>query len=58
MPEIERLFLFVNLEDTSLSFLPDFSLSDPTAFGGTKELVEINGQNTYKYTFNITYYIQ
>ena len=47
LPEIERLFLFVNLEDTSLAFLPDFSLSNPSLFGGTKELVEINNQKHY-----------
>lgn len=58
LPEMDQLFLFVNVNDTSLAFLPDFSLTDPTPFGGTQELVEINGQNTYEYTFNITDYIQ
>lgn len=56
-PEIENMFLFVNLSDESLAFLPDFS-SNPSSFGGSKELVAINGQNTYKYTFNITKYVQ
>lgn len=58
LPEPENLFLFHNLNDTSISFLPDFSLSNPSPFGGKKELVVVNGQNTYKYTFNITRYIQ
>lgn len=58
LPEMERLFLFVNTGDTSIAFLPDFSLNNPTPFGGTKELLEINGLNTFKYTFNITDYVQ
>lgn len=57
-PEQEQLFLFVNLHDTSVSFLPDFDLNNPNDFGGKKDLVEINGQNTNSYTLNITQYIQ
>lgn len=57
-PEMENMFLFVNLKDTTLSFLPDFSISNPGPFGGAKKLVVVNGQNTYKYTFNITKYVQ
>lgn len=57
-PEIENLFLFVNLEDTNLAFLPDFNVGNPAPFGGKKELSSVNGLNTYKYTFNITKYVQ
>lgn len=56
--EPSKLFLFQNLYDTAISFLPDFTLSNPTPFGGVKETVTINGQNTIKYTFNVTKYIQ
>lgn len=58
LPEMDQLFLFVKLGDTSLTFLPDFTLSNPLPFGGRKELVAVAGQNTYKYTFNITNYVQ
>ncbi len=57
-PEPEKLFLFQNLMDTSLLFLPDFSLANPKPFGGEKESVEINGQITNLYKFYITKYIQ
>ncbi len=57
-PEPDQLFLFQNNNDTGLLFLPDFTIGATSLFGGSKELVEINGQNTYKYTFNITKYIQ
>lgn len=58
LPEMDRLFMFVNLGDSIIDLLPDFNINNPGPFGGIKELVEINGQNTYKYTFNVTNYIQ
>ena len=57
-PEPTKLFLFQNLQDTTIEFLPDFSLSESELFGGKKALVEINGQNTNAYTFYITKYVQ
>lgn len=58
LPEMNTLFLFVNLKDTNITFLPDFTLGNPGPFGGKKELTQVNGLNTYKYTFNVTKYVQ
>ncbi|MGB1248423.1 MAG: DUF4270 family protein [Chitinophagales bacterium] len=57
-PENDRIFLYLNVGDTSLNFLPGVSVNNLAAFGGAKELVSIGGINTHKYTFNITQYIQ
>jgi hypothetical protein len=57
-PEPNNLFLFLNLPDSSLAFLPGVSVSNIAQFGGEKRPVTINGVSTNQYSFNITKYIQ
>lgn len=56
--EPNNLFLFQNLGDSTVDFLPGFSLNNASDFGGSKKLVEVNGQNVNSYTFHITQYVQ
>ena len=44
--------------DTVVYFLTDYSTSNPTAYGGTPELVSVNGMPTFEYSYDIPLFIQ
>ncbi len=44
--------------DSSSTFLPDYSSSSPSAYGGLVYLTEVEGQTTNAYTYNIPIFMQ
>ena len=44
--------------DTIVYFLSDYSSSDPAAYGGTPELVDVNGTVTYAYSYALPLFFQ
>lgn len=55
----EFLFLTGGIaSDTVQYFLSDYSTSDPSAYGGTPQLVEINGNPTIAFEYRIPRFIQ
>lgn len=44
--------------DTIQYFLSDYSTSNPSAYGGTPELVDVNGMPTFAYSYSIPRFIQ
>ena len=55
----EFLFLTGKIaNDSSQYFLSDYSTSEPTAYGGTPELIDLNGNPTIQYAYNLPRFIQ
>lgn len=54
----ENLFLYFTKDSNDLFFLPDYSSTNSTSFGGRKTEVTENGITFYRYTFNITNYLR
>lgn len=54
----QNLILFLQNPDGTVSLLPGVTVGEIEDFGGQRTLVEINGQTTMEYKFNITEYIQ
>lgn len=44
--------------DSIQYFLSDYSTSNPTAYGGTPELIDVNGNATFTFSYNIPRFIQ
>lgn len=57
-PAPDNLFLFLNLSDSTINFLPGVSTSNLANFGGAKTSVTVNGISTNEYKFNVTRYLQ
>ena len=54
----ENLFLYFTKDSSDLFFLPDYSSTNSTSFGGRKTEVTENGITFNRYTFNITSYLR
>lgn len=54
----ENLFLYFTKDSSDLFFLPDYSSTNNTSFGGRKTEVAENGVTLNRYTFNITNYLR
>ena len=54
----ENLFLYFTKDSSDLFFLPDYSSTNSTSFGGRKTEVSENGVTFNRYTFNITNYLR
>lgn len=57
-PSPDNLFLFLNLNDSTVNFLPGVSTNNLSNFGGSKRPATVNGISTNEYKFNITRYLQ
>ena len=54
----ENLFLYFTKDSSDLFFLPDYSSTNSTSFGGRKTEVSEDGITFNRYTFNITNYLR
>lgn len=55
----EFLFLTGKIPgDSSQYFLSDYSTSEPTAYGGTPQLIDFNGTPTIQYSYSLPRFIQ
>lgn len=55
----EFLFLSGGVEDDTIQYLlSDYNTADPSSYGGTFELTELNGQPTNVYTYNLPRFFQ
>ena len=54
----ENLFLYFTKDSSDLFFLPDYSSTNSTSFGGRKAEVSEGGITFNRYTFNITNYLR